>query len=78
MRNTQRTLQNFPTNLENLGNLREIDLAQNSLPKVPDSLYSLANLRRVNLAENKITELSSGNEQLNRDVFNKCVTRLKF
>lgn len=60
MRNTQRTLQNFPTNLENLANLRELDLAQNSLPKVPDALYSLPNLTRLNLSENEITELSTG------------------
>lgn len=60
MRNTQRALQNFPTNLENLTNLYEVDLAQNSLPKVPDALYSLHNLRRLNLSENEITELSTG------------------
>lgn len=60
MRNTQRTLSNFPGNLENLTNLAEVDLSQNSLPKVPDALYQLSNLRRLNLSENEITELSSG------------------
>lgn len=61
MRNTQRNLNNFPTNLENLINLSDIDLAQNALPKVPDALYSLSNLKRLNLSENEITELSTGN-----------------
>lgn len=60
MRNTQRTLSNFPSSLESLTNLAEVDLAQNSLPKVPDSLYSLPNLKRLNLSENDITELSTG------------------
>lgn len=60
MRNTQRTLSNFPSSLENLTNLCEVDLAQNALPKLPDSLYSLPNLKRLNLSENEITELSTG------------------
>ncbi|XP_057668841.1 protein flightless-1 [Diorhabda carinulata] len=62
MRNTQRNLNNFPTNLENLINLTDIDLAQNNLPKVPDALYSLPNLKRLNLSENEINELSSAME----------------
>lgn len=61
MRNTQRTLTNFPSSLDNLTNLTDINLAENSLPKVPDSLYSLPNLKRLNLSENEITELSTGN-----------------
>lgn len=60
MRNTQRSLTNFPTSLETLTNLAEVDLAQNALPKVPDALYSLPNLKRLNLSENEITELSTG------------------
>lgn len=60
MRNTQRTLSNFPGSLENLTSLAEVDLSQNSLPKVPDALYQLSNLKRLNLSENEITELSSG------------------
>ncbi|CAG9834779.1 unnamed protein product [Diabrotica balteata] len=62
MRNTQRNLNNFPTNLESLINLTDIDLAENNLPKVPDSLYALPNLKRLNLSENEITELSSALE----------------
>ncbi|CAH1118897.1 unnamed protein product [Phaedon cochleariae] len=62
MRNTQRNLNNFPTNLENLINLVDVDLAKNGLPKIPDSLYSLPNLKRLNLSENEITELSSALE----------------
>ncbi|XP_059619650.1 protein flightless-1 [Phlebotomus argentipes] len=59
MRNTQRNLQNFPTSLDSLGNLAELDLAQNSLARIPDCLYNLPNLRRLNLSENEITELST-------------------
>ncbi|XP_055907906.1 protein flightless-1 [Eupeodes corollae] len=62
MRNTQRTLLNFPTTLDSLSNLAELDLSQNCLPKVPDCLYNLPNLKRLNLSDNEITELSSGVE----------------
>ncbi|XP_058805283.1 protein flightless-1 [Phymastichus coffea] len=62
MRNTQRTLNNIPSNLESLTNLQELDFSQNDLPKVPDALYSLPNLRRLNLSDNKITELSTAIE----------------
>ncbi|KRT80377.1 hypothetical protein AMK59_7406, partial [Oryctes borbonicus] len=66
MRNTQRSLTNFPTNLENLVNLADVDLAQNSLPKLPEALYSLPNLKRLNLSENEITEISSMMENWQR------------
>lgn len=59
MRDTQRTLNNIPSNLESLTNLQELDFSHNDLPKVPDALYSLPNLRRLNLSDNKITELST-------------------
>lgn len=59
MRNTQRSLSNFPTNLENLVSLSDVDLAQNALPKLPEALYSLPNLKRLNLSDNEITEISS-------------------
>ncbi|GLV41932.1 flightless I [Carabus blaptoides fortunei] len=62
MRNTQRTLSNFPTSLESLANLSDLDLAQNALPKIPEALYSLPNLKRLNLSENEITELSTAME----------------
>ncbi|KAB0794382.1 hypothetical protein PPYR_11221 [Photinus pyralis] len=62
LRNTQRNLTNFPTNVEALVNLTEVDLSQNSLPKIPDSLYALANLKRLNCSENEITELSAALE----------------
>lgn len=62
MRNTQRTLSNFPASLESLSNLTDLDLAQNALPKIPEALYSLPNLRRLNLSENEITELSTAME----------------
>lgn len=59
MRNTQRTLNNIPSNMESLTNLQELDLSQNALPRVPDALYSLPNLRRLNMSDNEITELST-------------------
>ncbi|XP_025831083.1 protein flightless-1-like, partial [Agrilus planipennis] len=62
LRNTQRSLNNFPTNLEGLVNLADVDLSQNMLPKVPDALYSLPSLKRLNLSENEITELSTAIE----------------
>uniref|UniRef100_A0A6M2DKF3 Putative serine/threonine phosphatase 2c n=1 Tax=Xenopsylla cheopis TaxID=163159 RepID=A0A6M2DKF3_XENCH len=62
MRNTQRNLNNFPSQLDSLSNLSELDLAQNSLPKIPDALYSLINLKRLNLSENEITEVSGSIE----------------
>lgn len=62
MRNTQRTLQNFPTTLDSLSNLFELDLSQNSLSKIPDCLYNMANLKRLNLNDNEITDLSSNVE----------------
>lgn len=58
MRNTQRTLNNFPTSLDSLFNLQELDLSQNALSKLPDALYNLANLRRLNLNDNVIQEIS--------------------
>ncbi|XP_055619674.1 protein flightless-1 [Toxorhynchites rutilus septentrionalis] len=58
MRNTQRTLTNFPTSLDSLSNLQELDLSQNALSKIPDALYNLANLKRLNLNDNVIQEIS--------------------
>lgn len=60
MRNTQRNLNNFPTNLDALTNLADVDLSENGLVKVPESLYSLPNLKRLNLSDNEITEISTG------------------
>lgn len=59
MSNTQRTIQNFPTSLDSLSNLVELDLSRNSLQKVPQCLYNMPNLRRLNLSGNDIGELSS-------------------
>ncbi|XP_025115858.1 LOW QUALITY PROTEIN: protein flightless-1 homolog [Pomacea canaliculata] len=58
MRNTQRTLSNFPTSLDTLTNLQDVDLSYNDLPRVPEALYKLESLRRLNLSNNEITELS--------------------
>ncbi|XP_046549598.1 protein flightless-1 homolog isoform X1 [Haliotis rubra] len=58
MKNTQRTLANFPTGLDALTNLQDIDLSYNDLPRVPEALYKLSSLRRLNLCNNQISELS--------------------
>lgn len=59
MSNTQRTIQNFPTTLDSLTNLAELDLSRNTLRKVPPCLHNLTNLRRLNLSENELCELST-------------------
>ncbi|KAL9702468.1 hypothetical protein quinque_005986 [Culex quinquefasciatus] len=66
MRNTQRTLANFPTSLDSLSNLQELDLSQNALSKIPDALYNLFNLKRLNLNDNVITEISPSLENLSK------------
>ncbi|KAK3582011.1 hypothetical protein CHS0354_039677 [Potamilus streckersoni] len=58
MRNTQRTLANFPSGLDSLTNLQDIDLSSNDLTRVPEPLYKLTSLKRLNLSNNQITELS--------------------
>lgn len=60
MRNTQRNLNNFPSTIDNLTNLTDLDLAQNEITKIPDAIFCLPNLKRLNLSENEITELSAG------------------
>lgn len=81
MRDTQRTLNNIPGNMDSLTNLTELDLAQNALPKVPEALYSLRNLCRLNLSDNEITELSQaiGKCYSYRDLLNvgTCVAYYK-
>ncbi|XP_035789195.1 protein flightless-1-like isoform X2 [Anopheles albimanus] len=66
MRNTQRTINNFPSSLDSLSNLKELDLSQNELSKVPGALYNLANLRRLHLNDNAIEELSPMIENLTK------------
>ena len=58
LRNTQRTLTNIPQGLENLTNLKELDLSSNDLTFIPDTVYKIKSLRRLNYSENQITELS--------------------
>lgn len=62
MRNTQRNLHNFPTSLDSLSNLAELDLSQNNLPKIPECVYNVPNLKRLNLSDNEITEVSNAME----------------
>jgi len=58
LRNTQRTIGNFPTSLSTLVNLTDVDLSYNELTRVPEALYSLKTLERLNLSFNEIDELS--------------------
>lgn len=58
--NTQRTVVNFPTSLDNLvDRLTELNLSSNALNRVPDVLYTLHALRRLNLSDNLVPELSN-------------------
>lgn len=66
MRDTQRNLLNFPTALDLVINLVELDISQNNLSKIPDTCYSLINLKRLNLSDNEITEISPNIEQLQK------------
>ncbi|KAL4240866.1 hypothetical protein ACF0H5_001651 [Mactra antiquata] len=58
MRNTQRTLANFPSGLDSLNNVLDVDLSRNDLPRIPEPLYKLKSLTHLNLADNQISELS--------------------
>ena len=58
LRNTQRTLTNFPANLETLAHLADVDLSQNQLNKIPEGLLTLTGLKRLNLGSNEIDEVS--------------------
>ncbi|PIO63870.1 leucine Rich repeat-containing domain protein [Teladorsagia circumcincta] len=54
MRNTNRTLENIPPSLDDLENLRDIDLAENNLPAIPEALFKLKNLRKLDISGNKV------------------------
>uniref|UniRef100_H2ZPM3 Gelsolin-like domain-containing protein n=1 Tax=Ciona savignyi TaxID=51511 RepID=H2ZPM3_CIOSA len=58
LRNTQRNISNFPTNLDPLKFLSDIDLSYNQLTRLPECLYMLSTLERLNLSNNEIQELS--------------------
>lgn len=66
MRNTNRNLLNFPTSLDHLINLVELDISQNNLPKIPDVIYNLINLKRFNVSENDIKDISLSIEMLQK------------
>lgn len=66
MRNTQRTLLNFPAALDHLINLVELDISQNNLPKVPDVIYNFTCLKRLNVSDNEIKEISPSVEFLQK------------
>jgi Leucine-rich repeat (LRR) protein len=58
LRNTQRTLANIPQGLENLPNMKELDLSANELAIIPDCVYKMRTLRRFNFSENNLSEVS--------------------
>lgn len=66
MRNTQRTLLNFPAILDHLINLVELDISQNNLPKIPDVIYNFVNLKRLNVSDNEVKEVSPNIEALQK------------
>ena len=55
--NTQRTLTNIPSGLDNLHNLKDIDLSRNGLTAIPEAIYKVKSLRRLNLSETAVTEV---------------------
>lgn len=57
LQNTQRTLTNIPQGLENLHNLKDIDLSCNGLTAIPETIYKMKTLRRLNFSENCLTEI---------------------
>lgn len=58
LRNTQRSMSNFPSSLENLKNLEDVDLSYNEFTRIPESLYTCSTLKRLNMSSNKLNELS--------------------
>ncbi|XP_027205223.2 FLII actin remodeling protein [Dermatophagoides pteronyssinus] len=77
--NTQRSLHNMPTSLDNLVNLTELNLSSNDLHRMPDVVYTLSSLKRLNLSDNQIVEISSNIDQcwVNLEVLNLSRNRLK-
>ena len=69
LQNTQRTATNIPQGLENLHNLKDLDLSSNELAAMPESIYKIKSLRRLNFSQNCLTEL-----QLNIGDMDELVT----
>ncbi|CAF0824220.1 unnamed protein product [Brachionus calyciflorus] len=59
LKNTQRTLTNIPQGLDNLPNLKEVDLSSNGLSIIPDTIYKIKTLRRLDFSDNNLTEVSN-------------------
>ncbi|VDP04031.1 unnamed protein product [Heligmosomoides polygyrus] len=58
MRNTNRTLDNIPPSLDDLENLRDVDLAENNLPAIPEALFKLKSLRKLDVSSNKMEKIT--------------------
>lgn len=58
LRSTQRSLSNFPSSLDNLKSLEDVDLSHNEFSRIPECLYTCPTLRRLNMSNNEIHELS--------------------
>ncbi|ELU16604.1 hypothetical protein CAPTEDRAFT_151582 [Capitella teleta] len=59
LRNTMRTMENFPPGLDSLPLLQDLDISCNNLPRLPEVLYKMKSLKRLNISDNEIEELSS-------------------
>lgn len=54
---SKKKLKEFPVEVLQLKELRELNLGRNSIEQIPDLIYQLANLQRLYLNNNKLKEL---------------------
>ena len=67
LRNTDRNAANFPTGLDSLVKLKELDISSNHLQTFPDAVNSLAALELLDVSDNELSELPSNiSESLSR------------
>nr|VZI43682.1 unnamed protein product [Spirometra erinaceieuropaei] len=56
--NTQRRLDNIPSELDRLEKLVDLDLSENQLNRIPEPVFQLRSLRKLDVSRNSITDLS--------------------
>ncbi|VDN13594.1 unnamed protein product [Dibothriocephalus latus] len=56
--NTQRRLDNIPSELDRLEKLVDLDLSENQLNRIPEPVFQLRSLRKLDVSRNAITDLS--------------------
>lgn len=59
----QNELTSFPTNLQQMKNLRKLDLSQNKMTKIEFPEDSFEHLRTINLTDNQLIALPTGIER---------------